>query len=68
MKEFVIYVEGMGFAVEYTIKAKDLVSAKRKAKAKAIKEFKSTLTATNLITYKISLCQALVESRRGKPN
>ena len=45
MKEFVIYVEGMGFADEYTIKAKDLVSAKRKAKAKAVKEFKSTLTA-----------------------
>ena len=44
-KEFVIYVEGMGFAEEYTIKAKDLASAKRKAKGKAIKEFKSTLTA-----------------------
>lgn len=45
MKEFVIYVEGMGFANEYIIKAKDLVSAKRKAKAMALKEFKSTLTA-----------------------
>ena len=48
MKEFVIYVDGMGFATEYTIKAKDLVSAKRKAKAKALKEFKSTLKATRL--------------------
>ena len=46
MKEFVIYVDGMGFATEYTIKAKDLVSAKRKAKA--LKEFKSTLKATRL--------------------
>ena len=45
MKEFVIYVEGIGFADEYTIKAKDLVSAKRKAKAKAIKDFCSTLKA-----------------------
>lgn len=25
MKEFVIYVEGIGFADEYTIKAKDLL-------------------------------------------
>ena len=46
MKEFVIYVEGAGFADEYTIKAKDLVSAKRKAKTKALKDFKSTLKAT----------------------
>jgi hypothetical protein len=46
MKEFVIYVEGIGFADEYIIKAKDLVSAKRKAKAKALKDFKSTLKAT----------------------
>lgn len=46
MKEFVIYVEGMGFGDEYTIKAKDLVSAKRKAKAMAIRDFKSTLKAT----------------------
>ena len=45
MKEFVIYVEGIGFADEYTIKAKDLISAKRKAKAKALKDFKSTLKA-----------------------
>ena len=46
MKEFVIYVEGIGFAEEYTIKAKDLASAKKKAKAKALKDFKSTLKAT----------------------
>lgn len=46
MKEFVIYVEGIGFADEYTIKAKDLASAKRKAKVKAIRDFKSTLKAT----------------------
>jgi hypothetical protein len=45
MKEFVIYVEGIGFADEYIIKAKDLVSAKRKAKAKALKDFKSSLKA-----------------------
>lgn len=45
MKEFKIYVDGIGFCDEYTIKAKDLTSAKRKAKAKAIKEFKSTLKA-----------------------
>ena len=46
MKEFVVCVEGIGFADEYTIEAKDLVSAKRKAKAKALKDFKSTLKAT----------------------
>ena len=31
MKEFVIYVDGIGFADEYIIKAKDLVSAKTQA-------------------------------------
>ena len=46
LKTFEIYVEGIGFADEYTIKAKDLVSAKRKAKAKALKDFKCTLKAT----------------------
>lgn len=45
MKEFVIYVEGIGFADTYIVKAKDLVTAKRKAKAKAIKDFCSTLKA-----------------------
>lgn len=45
MKEFTIYVEGIGYADEMVIKAKDLTSAKKKAKAKAIKEFKSTLKA-----------------------
>lgn len=45
MKEFIIYVEGIGYADEIIVKAKDLKTAKAKAKAKAIKEFKSTLKA-----------------------
>lgn len=45
VKTFEIYVEGIGFADTYIIKAKDLATAKRKAKAKAIKDFRSTLKA-----------------------
>lgn len=45
MKEFTIYVEGIGYADEIVVKAKDLPSAKKKAKAQAIKEFKRTLKA-----------------------
>ena len=46
LKTFEIYVEGTGFGDEYVVKAKDLVSAKRKAKAMAIRDFKNTLKAT----------------------
>lgn len=45
MKEFVIYVDSCGFAEEYIVKAKDLTSAKRKAKAMAVRDFKSCLIA-----------------------
>lgn len=45
MKEFEIYIDGMGFGETYIVKAKDLVSAKKKAKAMAIKDFTKTLKA-----------------------
>ena len=45
MKEYVIYVESCGLAEDYIVKARDLTSAKRKAKAMAIKDFKSCLKA-----------------------
>lgn len=45
MKVFEIYVEGIGFADTYSVKAKDLTSAKAKAKKKAIRDFASTLKA-----------------------
>lgn len=45
MKEYVIYAESCGLAEEYIVKAKDLASAKKKAKAMAIRDFKSCLKA-----------------------
>lgn len=45
LKTYEIYVDGIGFADTYIVKAKDLATAKKKAKAKAIAEFKSTLKA-----------------------
>jgi hypothetical protein len=45
MKDFNIYVEGMGFGDTYSVKAKDLKSAKAKARKKAIRDFASTLKA-----------------------
>lgn len=45
MKEYVIYVDGAGFGEDYIVKAKDLTSAKRKAKKMAIADFKKTLKA-----------------------
>ena len=41
LKTYEIYVDGIGFADTYIVKAKDLATAKRKA----IAEFKSTLKA-----------------------
>lgn len=45
MKDFEIYVDGMGFAETYIVKAKDLKSAKAKAKKMAIRDFSKTLKA-----------------------
>lgn len=45
LKEFEIAVDGIGFFDTYTIKAKDLASAKNKAKAKALADFKKDLKA-----------------------
>ena len=48
MKDFEIYVDGLGFADTFIVKAKNLSSAKKKAKAKAISEFSKTLKAYNV--------------------
>ena len=45
MKEYVIAVDGYGMYEEFTIKAKDLPTAKKKAKKLAIAEFTKTLKA-----------------------
>ena len=45
MKDFEIYVDGLGFADTFIVKAKNLSSAKKKAKAKAISEFSKILKA-----------------------
>lgn len=45
LKEFEIAVDGIGFFDTYTIKAKDLASAKKKAKSKALADFKKDLKA-----------------------
>ena len=43
LKEFEIAVDGIGFFDTYVVKAKDLPSAKKKAKAKATTDFKKGL-------------------------
>ena len=43
LKEFEIAVDGIGFFDTYIVKAKDLPSAKKKAKAKALAVFKKEL-------------------------
>lgn len=45
MKEFEIYVDGAGFCETYFVKAKDLTTAKAKAKKMAIRDFAKTLKA-----------------------
>lgn len=45
MKEFTIYVEGIGYADEMVIKAKDLTSAKKKAKKEVMKVYAKYLKA-----------------------
>lgn len=45
MKDFTIYVEGIGFADTYSVRAKDLKTAKAKAMKKAIRDFRQTLKA-----------------------
>lgn len=47
MKDFVIYIDGMGFGDTFIVKAKNLSSAKKKAKA--ISEFSKTLKAYKVI-------------------
>ena len=49
MKEFIIYVDGAGFGVDYILKAKDLRTAKAKAKKMAIADFKKTLKAVKVV-------------------
>lgn len=51
MRDYTIYVEGIGYANEICVRAKDIVSARKKAKAQAIKEFKSSLKATKVTNY-----------------
>lgn len=43
MKTFTISVDAYGLYEEYTLQAKDLASAKRKAKRKAIRDFCSDM-------------------------
>lgn len=51
MRCYTIYVEGIGYADEICVMAKDIVSARKKAKAQAIKEFKSSLKAVKVNNY-----------------
>lgn len=51
MRDYTIYVEGIGYGEEISVRAKDIVSARKKAKAQAIKEFKSSLRATKVTNY-----------------
>ena len=45
MKDYTISIDGIGFFDTYTVKAKDLPTAKKKAKALAIRDFSKTLKA-----------------------
>ena len=45
MKDYTIYIDGIGFSEIYKVKAKDLPTAKKKAKALAIRDFSKTLKA-----------------------
>lgn len=45
LKEFEIAVDGIGFFDTYVIKAKDLATAKKKAKSKAMADFRKGLKA-----------------------
>ena len=49
MKVFDIDVDGLGFFETYEVYAKDLRSAKRKARAMAIRDFRSSLKITKAI-------------------
>jgi hypothetical protein len=51
MRDYTFYVEGRGYGEEISVRAKDIVSARKKAKAQAIKEFKSSLKATKVTNY-----------------
>lgn len=51
MKNYTIYVEGIGYGEEISVMAKDIVSARKKAKTQAIKEFKSSLRARKVNNY-----------------
>lgn len=43
MKTFQIYVDGIGFGDVYIVHAKDICSAKAKAKKMAIRDFRQSL-------------------------
>jgi hypothetical protein len=45
MKEFTIVIDGAGFYEVYVVKAKDLKTAKAKAKKMAIRDFSRSLKA-----------------------
>ena len=44
--EFEIAVDAIGFFDTYTIVAKDLATAKKKAKAQAMRDFRSSMSVT----------------------
>lgn len=45
MKEFTIFVDGIGYTDEIVVKAKDLTSAKKKAKKEVMKVYAKYLKA-----------------------